>query len=146
MPLAPGAEESRLHAEKHVAILLEHLPELADVSEDAVHVLRIGAVVPAGEPVREADDRLQAVLPDRREGSPDFVELLLAEIPLLERLQVDLDQQQGDPALTQAIQPADAVAHARRVEATLRVRETSGSSPGSGSPAMASWDLPRRGA
>ena len=74
-------------------------------------------------PYANADDRLQAVLPDRREGSPDFVELLRAEIPLLEGLQVDLDQQQRDPAPAQAIQPADAVAHARRVEATLRVRK-----------------------
>jgi hypothetical protein len=93
------------------------------VSEDAVHVLRIGAVVPTGEPVREADDRLQAVLPDRRERSPEFVELLLADIPLLEGLQIGFDQHQRDPPLTQSIQPADAVAHARRVEATLRVGE-----------------------
>ena len=68
VPLAPGAEKSRLHAEEHIAILQEHLPELADVCEDAAHVLGIGAVVPAGKPVREADDCLQAVLPSRREG------------------------------------------------------------------------------
>jgi hypothetical protein len=123
VPLAPGAEESRLHAEKDVAILLEYRPELSNVAEDAVHVLRIGAIVPAGEPVREPDDRLQAVLPGRREGSPDFIELLRGEIAFLEGLQVDFDQQQGDPALAQPVQPADAVAHPRRVEATLRIRE-----------------------
>ena len=107
----------------------------------------IGAVVPAGEPVREADDRLQAVLPGRRERLPDFVELLRAEIALLEGLQVDLDQQQGDPALAQAIQPADAVAHARRVEATLRVREGLGALPVADLPPcrrLLGWRPPRR--
>ena len=98
VPLAPGTEKSRLYAVKHITIIQEHLPELADVSEDAVHVLRIGAVVPAGEPVSEADDRLQAVLANCRECLLYFIELLLAEISLLECLQVDLDQHQGNPA------------------------------------------------
>ncbi len=124
-----GPRNPACTAVKHITILQEHLPELADVSEDAVHVLRIGAVVPAGEPVSEADDRLQAVLPNRRECLLDFIELLLGEISLLECLQVDLDQQQGNPALAQSIQSANAVAHARRVETTLRVGESLGALP-----------------
>ena len=136
VPLSPGAEKSRLYAVKHIAILQEHLPELADVSEDAVHVLRIGAVVPAGEPVRETDDRLQPVPPNRRECLLYFLKLLRGEISLLECFQVDLDQQQCDPA--RAGHPVGhAIAHAGRVETTFRVRESLWNSPGSEFPAMA---------
>jgi hypothetical protein len=42
-----------------IMIVLEHLAELANVSDEAVQVIGVGAIIPAGEPVREADDRLQ---------------------------------------------------------------------------------------
>ena len=134
-PLAPGSEESRLHSEKDVSILLEYRPELSNVAEDAVHILRIGAIVPAGEPVGKPNDRLQAVLPGRREGSPDFIKLLRREIAFLEGLQVDFDQQKGDPGRRNpSIRPRRWLM--RRAEATLRVRDSSEGSPGSGFPAM----------
>ena len=91
VPLAPGAEKAGLHAENHVAILPADLADLPDVPEDSVHVLRVGAVIPAREAIREPDDHLQPVLTNRRECPPKFVELLRAEIQLLESLQVDLD-------------------------------------------------------
>jgi hypothetical protein len=69
---------------------------------------------------------LKSVPPSRHERLLYFVELLRTEILLLEGLEIDLDQQQGNPALAQAIQLAHAGAHPRRVEATLRVWESGG--------------------